>query len=86
MTHSEELPPRLTGLAETALGVTFLRDMEHQRTNRLFEDPLARLFLDAAGDLLRAARPAVSPDFTDLWFGGPRAELDWWFHSRAGRR
>ncbi|WP_217198566.1 SAM-dependent methyltransferase [Streptomyces buecherae] len=51
MTQADERAEGLTGLAETSLGVAFLRDLEHQRADRLFADPFARLFLDAAGDV-----------------------------------
>ncbi|MEU3964170.1 hypothetical protein AB0F42_30965 [Streptomyces buecherae] len=51
MTQADERAEGWTGLAETSLGVAFPRDLEHQRADRLFVDPFARLFLDAAGDL-----------------------------------
>ncbi|MFF5717806.1 hypothetical protein [Streptomyces buecherae] len=51
MTQADKRAEGLTGLAETSLGVAFLRDLEHRRADRLFADPFARLFLDAAADL-----------------------------------
>lgn len=51
MTQAQQRHGGLRGLAETSLGVAFLRDLEHQRADRLFADPFARVFLDATGDL-----------------------------------
>ncbi|WP_327113392.1 SAM-dependent methyltransferase [Nocardia sp. NBC_01730] len=58
----------LSGIGETSLGVAALRARESARPDRLFEDPYAQRFLDAAGysSAAWAARPSSGRGFLDL--------------------
>ncbi|TWP52022.1 SAM-dependent methyltransferase [Lentzea tibetensis] len=48
----------LTGVSKTALGVATVRARESERPDRLFDDPLAQRFLDAAPGAFPAQGPA----------------------------
>lgn len=56
--------PTLTGVGETALGVALLRAEENRRADRLFEDPYAQAFVDAAPELF--AEGPANPEELDL--------------------
>ncbi|MFT2018930.1 SAM-dependent methyltransferase [Streptomyces sp. 796.1] len=60
----------LRGLAETSLWVAFLRELEQRRTDRLFDDPYARVFLDSAGGAgtfwTETPTATASDDFREL--------------------
>ncbi|WP_406231450.1 SAM-dependent methyltransferase [Nocardia sp. NBC_01009] len=49
MTHGRRGAAALRGIGATSLAVAALRAMEHERSDRLFQDPYAQCFLDAAG-------------------------------------
>ncbi|WP_280336125.1 SAM-dependent methyltransferase [Nocardia wallacei] len=61
----------LSGIGETSLSVAALRAMEHQRADRLFEDPYAQRLLDMAGGCAMASMttPANELSFVDLMAG-----------------
>jgi methyltransferase (TIGR00027 family) len=46
----------LAGVGRTALGVAYVRAQESRRRDRLFDDPYAQAFVDAAPDSLPATR------------------------------
>lgn len=55
----DTIPQSLAGVGLTAVGVALIRARESQRPDRLFEDPYAQLFADAAeADFLGSAAPA----------------------------
>ncbi|WP_330230371.1 SAM-dependent methyltransferase [Nocardia sp. NBC_00508] len=58
----------LHGIGTTALGVAALRALEHDRPDRLFSDPYAQCFLDAAGGSggFLTAAPVGGYDFAAL--------------------
>lgn len=58
--------PELTGVAGTALDIAHARSEESRRSDRLFEDPLARVFLDQAGRGARAGTAATRAG-ADAW-------------------
>ncbi len=66
MTGMEQ--PALHGVGATALSVAALRAMEHDRPDRLFSDPYAQCFLDAAGGSrgLHAAAPTSGYSLAEL--------------------
>lgn len=69
----------LGGVGKTALGVAAVRARESRRPDRLFDDPYAQAFLDAA--------PGVLPDEQvserDLAAWGPMASLGAVFHAHG---
>lgn len=58
--------PELAGVAATALGIALARAEESRRPDRLFEDPLARVFLDQAGGGARVFAGAAGAG-SDAW-------------------
>ncbi len=60
-----EIPKSLAGVGLTAVGVALIRARESLRSDRLFDDPYAHLFADAAeADFLGAGAP---PNAADSW-------------------
>jgi methyltransferase (TIGR00027 family) len=51
----------LAGVGKTALGVAYMRAQESRRHDRLFDDPYAQAFLDAAPGLFPATRGEAEP-------------------------
>ncbi len=60
-----------TGIAKTALGVAAVRALESRRPDRLFDDPYAQAFLDAAPPVL-PEEPRTAGERASL---GPLASL-----------
>jgi methyltransferase (TIGR00027 family) len=57
----------LRGAGKTALGVAIVRAAESARAGRLFDDPLAQAFVDAAPGTFSSGRPAGSSGGASLW-------------------
>jgi methyltransferase (TIGR00027 family) len=54
-------PGALRGVGKTALGVARVRALESRREDRLFDDPYAQAFVDAAPGAFPEERPAREP-------------------------
>jgi methyltransferase (TIGR00027 family) len=72
------MPPRapLQGVGKTALGVAMIRARESRRDDRLFDDPFAQAFMDAAPGMFPEEPAAAGPSAA----AGPLASLRATFH------
>lgn len=62
---SSHLPPRLSGIRLTALGVAMIRARESDRQDRLYGDPYASVFAEAARDAFLG--PEAPPEAATQW-------------------
>lgn len=62
--------PQLEPVERTALGVAMIRARESRRADRLFDDPYAQAFVDAAPGAI-AGRPRASEDAAEARPAGP---------------
>jgi O-methyltransferase involved in polyketide biosynthesis len=67
----------LRGVEKTALGAAMVRALESRREDRLFDDPWAQAFVDAAS----GAFPTEPPDGGDRAIPGPMASLGETFYT-----
>ncbi|MFI6361754.1 SAM-dependent methyltransferase [Nocardia sp. NPDC050630] len=74
MTETDPKVP-MAGVALTAIGVAVIRAKESVRTDRLYDDPFAQLFVDAARDAYRAVEGGIErwarlEEVADMFFEG----------------